>query len=107
MKTLSPTRANPHRTVRHDAEHVVEDGAFLHKLVLAPVEADEAFLAVDVQPLVADTTAAALNLLDLLVTRCGACALAVFLLQRLEPLDRIWRQVFSRRFTSLIPSSIS
>ena len=41
-----------HGAVGHDTHHVVEDGTLLHELVLAPVEADEALLAVDIEALV-------------------------------------------------------
>ena len=79
------------------AERVVEDGALGHELVLAPVEADEALLAVDVEPLVGRHDLGRADLLDLLVLGAALAALAVLLLQRLEPPDRIGREVLAGR----------
>ncbi len=59
MKTLSATfdtLSEPSFMIVRDA---VEDGALGDEFVLPPVEADEAVLAVDVEPLVAETTAEA------------------------------------------------
>jgi len=51
----------------------------------------------------ADTTAAAADLLDLIVLSAPLASLAVFLLQRLEPLDRVRRQVLQVMLHELDP----
>ena len=59
----------------------------------APVQADEAFLAVDAELLVGGDDLRGADLLDLVVGGAALAALAVFFLQGLEPLDRVVDQV--------------
>ena len=79
------------RAVLHDREDAVEDGALVHELVLAPVEADEALLAVDVEALVGGDDRGGVDLLDLVVAGAALDALAVLFLEHLEPLDGVAR----------------
>jgi len=61
--------------------------------VLAPVEADEAVLPVDVQALIGGNDGGGVDLLDLVVAGAPLDALAVFFLEHLEPCDRAGGQV--------------
>ena len=60
-------------------EHAVEDRALGDELVLAPVQADEAVLAIHVETLIRGDDRGGVDLLDLVVARAALDALAVFL----------------------------
>ena len=63
------------------------------EFVLAPVEADEAVLAIDVQALIGGNDGGGVDLLDLVVAGAPLDALAVFFLEHLKPGDRVAGEV--------------
>ena len=97
MKTLSATFETLSDPSLHDGEDAVEDGAFGDEFVLAPVQADEAVLAVDIEALIGGNDLGGVDLRDLVVAGAALDPFAIFCLEHLEPRNGVTGQILEVR----------